>query len=249
MDTTPLPAKTGRLIRPYRREDRAALRAICADTGFLGQPIDPVFEDRELFADYLTSYYTDAEPESTFVCELDGEVMGYLMGSRFPKRKERFEASILPGLVLRGAWRYLTRPYNAASRRYVRWILTQARKEVPFTPPDIPHFHFNLRPAARSVGATRELVDTFLHYLVEQGEKQVYGQVVTFESRRGDRMFARYGFRVIDQREVTKYRDVHPGKVFLFTILKDLTLNPKLYGTDLHHADAEEGKESTKPEA
>src|SRR5277367_801657 len=98
----PPAAQPERLIRPYRPEDRAILRAICADTGFLGQPIDPVFEDRELFADYLTSYYTDAEPESTFVCELDGEVKGYLMGSRFPKRKARFEARILPGLALRG---------------------------------------------------------------------------------------------------------------------------------------------------
>src|SRR5271170_6788711 len=222
------------VIRPYRPEDRPLVRAICADTGFLGRPIDPAFEDRELFADYLTSYYTDAEPESTLVCELNGEVKGYLMGSRFPKRKARFEARMLPGLVLCGLWRYFTRPYNAASRQYVRWILTKARKEVPFTPPDIPHFHFNIRPVARNVGTTRELVDIFLHYLAAQGEKQVYGQVVAYESRRGDRMFARYGFRVIDQREVTKYRDFHAGKVYLFTILKDLTLNPKLYGADLH---------------
>ena len=222
------------MIRPCRPEDRPILRAICADTGFLGQPIDPVFEDRELFADYLTSYYTDAEPESTFVCELDGEVKGYLMGSRFPRRKARHEARMLPRLVLRGLWRCFTRPYNAASRRYVWWILTQARKENPFTPPDIPHFHINIRPEARSVGATRELVDIYLQYLFDHGEKQVYGQVVTYESRRGDRMFARYGFRVIDQREVTKYRALHPGKIHLFTILKDLTLNPKLYGADLH---------------
>ena len=55
-----------------------------------------------------------------------------------------------------------------------------------------------------------------------------------YESRRGYRMFERYGFRVIDQREVTKYRDLHPGKIYLFTILKDLNLNPKLYGVDLH---------------
>ena len=239
MESTPLPAKARRVIRPYQPGDREALRAICADTGFLGQPIDPVFEDRELFADYLTSYYTDAEPESTFVCELDGEVKGYLMGSRFPKRKERFEARMLPGLVLRGVWRYFTRPYHAASRRYVHWILTQARKEVPFTPPDIPHFHFNIRPEARSVGATRELVDTYLQYLFDHGEKQVYGQVVTYENRRGDRMFERYGFRVIDQREVTKYRALHPGKIHLFTILKDLTLNPKLYGADLRDKAAE----------
>ena len=241
--TPPSPSRVQRVVRPYRPEDRDALRAICADTGFLGNPIDPVFEDRELFADYLTSYYTDAEPESTFVCELDGVVKGYLMGSRFPKRKEAFERRILPGLVTHGVWRYFTRPYNAASRRYVRWILTQARKENPFTPPDIPHFHFNLLPEAKNVSATRELVDTFLQYLVANGEKQVYGQVVVYESRRGDRMFARYGFRVIDQREVTKYRELHPGKIQLFTIIKDLTVNPKLYGSDLH----EKPEDSTSP--
>jgi ribosomal protein S18 acetylase RimI-like enzyme len=235
MDSTPEPVfKENHLIRPYRPEDRDALRAICADTGFLGQPIDPVFEDRELFADYLTSYYTDAEPEACFVCEFAGEVKGYVMGSRFPRKKDAYEKRKLPGLVARGLWRYFTRPYNAASRKYVKWILTQARKEVPFTPPNIPHFHFNVRPEARSVGATREMVDVFLRHLTAHGEKQVYGQVVTYESRRGNRMFERYGFRVIDEREVTKYRDLHPGKIYLFTILKDLTLNPTIYGADLH---------------
>jgi hypothetical protein len=235
METTPPPREKSRhVIRPYRPEDRGALRAICADTGFLGQPIDPVFEDRELFADYLTSYYTDAEPESTLVCEFDGEVQGYLMGCRLPKRKARYETRMLPGLVLRGLWRYFTRPYNAASRKYVRWILTRARRENPFTPPDIPHFHFNIRPEARNVATTVELVDTFLRYLCDHGEKQVYAQVVAYESRRGVRTFARFGFRVIDQREVTKYRDYHPGKIYLFTILKDLALNPTIYGVDLH---------------
>ena len=37
-------------------------------------PIDPVYEDRELFADFLTTYYTDHEPESSFVLEVDGEL-------------------------------------------------------------------------------------------------------------------------------------------------------------------------------
>ena len=36
----------------------------------------------------------------------------------------------------------------------------------------------------------------------------------------------------IDDREVTKYRDIHPGRIYLFTILKDLTLNARLYGAD-----------------
>jgi hypothetical protein len=227
-----VPAKVA--VRPYRAEDRDAIRRICCDTGFLGKPIDPIFEDRELFADYLTGYYTDAEPESIFVTELNGEVKGYLMGSRFPRRKARYEARKLPWLVLRGGWRYFARPYHAASRRYMRWILTKARHEVPFAPPDMPHIHFNILPEAQSVPNLRELVEAYLAYLCAHGEKQVYGQVVSYGTRRGERLFARYGFRVIDQREVTKYREFHPGKVQLLTVVKDLTQNPFIYGLDLH---------------
>src|SRR5207249_6014364 len=73
-------------IRSYRKSDREAVRKLCCDTGFLGDPIDPVYEDRELFADFLTTYYTDHEPESCFLLELDGEIRGYLLGSR--KRSE-----------------------------------------------------------------------------------------------------------------------------------------------------------------
>jgi hypothetical protein len=222
------------IVRPYRPEDRAAVRKICADTGFLGKPIDPVFEDRELFADYLTSYYTDAEPESTYVMLLNGEVKGYMLGSRFPRRKAWYDATRLPLLALRGAWHYLTWPYNAASRRYVRWILTRSRREVPFAPPDMAHIHFNVLPEAHGVRNLREIVEKYLAYLVAQGEKQVYGQIVTHGSHRGERMFARYGFRLIDRRDVTKYREFYPEKVELLTLVKDLTANPFIYGLDLH---------------
>ena len=61
-------------IRPFRASDRAAVRRLCCQTGFLGTPIDPVYEDRELFADFLTTYYTDHEPESSFVLEIEGEL-------------------------------------------------------------------------------------------------------------------------------------------------------------------------------
>lgn len=245
VETPSLPAEPRRIIRPYRPEDREAVRAICADTGFLGKPIDTVFEDRELFADYLTRYYTDREPESTFICELDGEVKGYVMGSRFPKNKSRYEMWLLPTLVLKGLWRCFTRPYKTTTRNYMQWIITKARQENPFTPPNIPHFHFNIRPEARSVAASRELVDIFLRYLCDHGDKQVYAQVVAYETRRGVRTFERYGFRVIDEREVTKYRDYYPKKIYLFTILKDLTLNPSLYGVDLHRPVTKDEQETS----
>ena len=42
-------------IRSYRATDRGAVRRLCCQTGFLGDPIDPVYQDHELFADFLTT--------------------------------------------------------------------------------------------------------------------------------------------------------------------------------------------------
>ena len=52
--------------------------------------------------------------------------------------------------------------------------------------------------------------------------RQVYGQVVTFEARRGARVFERYGFQVLNRSEITKYRKTHPEPVYLTTVLKEL---------------------------
>jgi hypothetical protein len=219
-------------VRFYRPTDRAAVRQICADTGFLGKPVDPLFEDRELFADYLTRYYTDWEPESTVVCLKNGILQGYVMGSRFPRRKARFEAWHNGVLAAKGLWRYFTRPYNAATRQYIKWVVTEGRRQTPFTPPGLPHFHINLLPAARNVPNTKMMLNTMFAYLAKNGEKGVYGQMITFDHRRGERMFAKMGFRVIDQKEVTKYRDHYDGKIFLYTVVRDLTQNHEIYGLD-----------------
>jgi hypothetical protein len=220
------------IVRNLRPEDREQIRAICCNTGFLGKPIDPVFEDRELFADFLTAYYTDDEPESAFVLDRSGRVEGYVLGSRFPKRQKDSERRAMPGRLAKVFWRFCFR-YGKASRRYVLWLLTRGWREVPMTPPDMPHFHINLLPGSKNVGKTRELIDYFLNYLREAGETSVYGQVVAFEEKRGARMFARYGFKVVDTMEVTKYRSFVDHPVFLFTVIKDLAANTGLYGKDL----------------
>jgi ribosomal protein S18 acetylase RimI-like enzyme len=214
-------------IRPYHKTDRNKVRQLCCDTGFLGSPITPVFEDCELFADFLTAYYTDWEPESCFVLEVDGEVKGYLLGSRRPHLQQLYSLYQNIGLVLRGLVRYFR--YNASSRRFVFWIIAHGWREVPATPTRTAHFHINLLPEARNVASTRALMDAYLKYLHEHGEKRVYGQMVTFESRRGSKMFERYGFRVMNRAEISKYRKLHPEPVFLSTVVKDLDENDQLY--------------------
>ena len=214
-------------IRNFQPADRARIRELCCETGFLGKPIDPVFEDRELFADYLSAYYTDWEPKSSFVLLVNGEIRGYLLGSRHPLRQQLYNLSNNVSLFLRGILRY--RRYNTASKKFVHWIVCQAWREVPAAPRRTAHFHINLLADARSVANARTLTDSYLKYLHECGEKRVFGQMVVFEDRRGTKMFERYGFKVLNKTEITKYRDLYPEPVYLCTVIKDLDANNRLY--------------------
>ncbi|MFM8656524.1 MAG: GNAT family acetyltransferase [Chthoniobacterales bacterium] len=211
---------SGDVIRPYRPADRDAVRRLCCETGYLGKAIDPVFEDRELFADSLTSFYTDWEPESTFVLEQNGEVKGYLMGSRRPFLQQFYNFFLNLSLFARGIFRYPR--YKKASKAFVRWILLNAWREVPAAPRRIPHFHFNMLPEVQGFGTAREILVQFLNHLRAHGETHVFGQVVTFEERRGAKVFERYGFRVLEKKEITKYRAHRDEPVYLCTVLKDL---------------------------
>jgi hypothetical protein len=95
-------------------------------------------------------------------------------------------------------------------------------REVPAAPRRVPHFHINLLSDARGVSTTRALMSAYLSYLYRRGDKRVYGQIVTFESRRGEKMFERYGFKVLNRAEITKYKAFYPQSVYLSTVVKNL---------------------------
>jgi hypothetical protein len=215
-----VPGKKGLQARKYQASDREAVRKLCCDTGFLGNPIDPVFEDRELFANFLTDYYLKHEPDSAFVVTSNGEIKGYLLGSRFPLKHQvhsLFQNALDAAKALR---RYLW--YKPASRRFLHWLILNAWREVPAAPRRIGHFHVNLLPEIRSIEAFRLLLETYLRFLYEQGVKRIHAQMVTFDSRRGFRLFERYGFKVLNRSEITKYKRFTNQNVYLCTIVKEL---------------------------
>lgn len=222
-----LPA--GLKVRNYELRDRAAIRHLCCETGFLGNPIDPVFEDRELFADYLTAYYTDVEPEASFVLEQDGVVKGYLLGSRRPLRQQWHGFFQNLWLFARGMVRY--RGYRRETREFIHWILRNSWREVPAAPRRTAHFHINLLPEAKGLAGSHGMLKAYCDFLRAHGEKAVFGQMVTFESRRGAKVFERFGFQVVEKREITKYRGKHPEPVYLTTVIKSLTEPEVLAGS------------------
>src|SRR5439155_20227753 len=159
-------------IRSYQASDRGAVRKPCCETGFLGELIDPVFQDRELFADFLTTYYTDHEPESSFVLEIDGKIRGYLLGSRKPIQHQVYAFAHAVLLFFRALRRY--RGYNVRSRKFVRGVFGYRCLEVPAAPSAVPLFHINLLPGARKGSPTHALMSSDLDCLYRFGERRVY---------------------------------------------------------------------------
>jgi hypothetical protein len=207
-------------VRRYTRNDRDAVRRICCETGFLGQPIDPVFEDRDLFADFFTDYYLRCEPDAAFVITIDDAVVGFLLGCRYALRHQLFsvvQGALLAAKVLLRYWQY-----KPESKLYLWWILRNARREVPPAPRQVGHFHVNFLPQVKSIAAFRETLETFLRFLADQNVTQISAQMVTYDDRRGLALLERYGFRVLNRSEITKFKEFTDQKVYLSTILRDL---------------------------
>ena len=92
-------------IRRYRKSDRNVVRKICCDTGFLGNSINNIFQDRDLWADALTSFYTDKEPESIFIAEEKGRIIGYIFGCRISWIEEAYVKRQALKWIIRIMWK------------------------------------------------------------------------------------------------------------------------------------------------
>ncbi|MDA8380410.1 MAG: GNAT family N-acetyltransferase [Actinomycetota bacterium] len=157
------------VVRPFRTEDRAAVRRICHVTGFMGEPADWYWSDEESFADMWTGYYTDREPESAFVGEIGGRVVGYLLGC-VDSRKAWNPAdvgrrhSFHRGLPFRPGtagmiWR--------AGRDFVSDVAHRSGTvRGPFLDSRWPaHLHIDILREGRGSGLGRALIDTWMERL------------------------------------------------------------------------------------
>jgi ribosomal protein S18 acetylase RimI-like enzyme len=180
-------------IRPYRPEDRAAVRRICFATGFLGDPADGYWRDAESFADVWSGYYTDREPESAFVAVEGGEVVGYLLGCVDSRRAPSPRAA-----VARQLWRrqLLLRPGTAGFfwRAFADVLREPSAPSGDLADPRFPsHLHIDLLPPARGRGAGRALMEAWLERLRSLGSPGC--QLGTFaENTAAVRFFERMGF-------------------------------------------------------
>lgn len=187
----------GITVRPYRDADRDGVRNVAYQTGYMGEPADSYWRDFTSFANIWTSYYTDHEPESAFVAEGEGGVVGYLLGCVESARATR-PAAALSGQVLRrflllrpGTARFLWRSvWDAAGDRHV-----PAGELVDPRWPS--HLHTNLLPEARGRGVGAELMEAWISRLRGAGSPGCH-LVTLAENTAAIAFFERMGFRLFD---------------------------------------------------
>ena len=202
-------------IRPFRPADRASVRWICCETGFLGEPQEKVVADREVFADMWSAYWTDREPESAFVAEADGRVVGYLLGCADTGRYEKtFRAEMARPLFWKAVGRgFFVRGKNPA---FVYRLLRSQRRGEFNAPmreikPEYPaHLHMNIAPAEfRGRGLGKALLAACLDHLRARGVKGLH-LGTTSHNKQAVPFYRASGFKEIFRKRLTCYDHAIP---------------------------------------
>ncbi|MFZ5800515.1 MAG: GNAT family N-acetyltransferase [Candidatus Omnitrophota bacterium] len=198
------------IIRNFTPEDKEAVREICADTAFMGAPVEHFFTDRRAFVDLAISYYTDFEPQSLFVAQADKEVVGYLAGCKDTRQYKRiFSQHILPVVVVRLI--FSPAILRIKNLRFF-WAGVKSLLKGELRRPDClkafpAHLHINIREGFRKQGIGLKLIERYLEYLKAEG---VNGLHLYSFSPGGQSFFQRIGFKPIFSRRISYFDYLKP---------------------------------------
>jgi len=183
-------------VRPYETSDRSGVRKVCYLTGFMGQPADWMWRDDESFCDMFSGYWTDHEPGNASVAVLDGNVVGYLLGSMDSREVSNAGKLMAHHAFGRGM---LIRPGTAPMFwRMVGDGITDSIKHR--LPPPVyyderwpAHLHIDLLQVCRGKGIGEELVTGWLDTLRKASVAGCHLQTMA-ENHKAIGFFERMGF-------------------------------------------------------
>ena len=215
------------IVRPFRRSDRSAVRAICAATAWMGEPAPLLAGDEWIWAEYWTRYFTDRQWRFCRVAEdrCDGRVVGYLTGTPDAAGFDAYAPFLLPGIVHRIIRRRVLR--KAPARRAIRNLLASVLRGELELPPGVARqypatFHFNLLARARRRGLGSRMLGIFLERMRELGVAGVHARVLSI-NRASTAALARAGFRPAGERPLWAFAHHQPGSMAIQTWIASLT--------------------------
>jgi len=213
-------------IRHYRKEDRASIERVNFETGFLGQSMNKLISSPKLWS-WGIKHYLDYEPESIFVLEENGQVLGYVLGFleefKYDKKK----------MVLKSILRNSRFIWSLVLQDKIFWLDKLRESFVVFShalfsgrfkePNNSGHIHINLLPSVRGSGAGSQLLQRFLEYAKKKGTKTVYANSYQWAESIDKNFWIKNGFKEYSKIRTTFWRQQLPEKdIYLVCYVKDL---------------------------
>lgn len=211
------------IIRPFEKKDKQSIRDICADTGLWGKPIDPVFQDRNLFAKLIVDPYLKLEPEHALVVEDKGKVVGYMISSM--KKDFGIKSKIqIAGLGAIMGLKFISGKYSnhAPSKNFVKWSFTQAMSQELNHPKNAAHLHLNMLEDYRNINLGKKLLNEFEQMAKASNHTRYYGEVFSSNNRRFESLYNRLGFEIVDKKRCTIFGDAIKDDIYAMCITKKL---------------------------
>jgi GNAT superfamily N-acetyltransferase len=195
-------------IRKYLKSDREAVRRISCDTAFLGEPVENFFEGRDFIADFLTAYYTDYEPLSCFIADVDRNIAGYLIGTTDESiMLKTLILKIIPKSFFKAFFRGIF--FKKKNIIFSCWNIYSLFKGQFFPAVDLKNYpallHINFSAEYRGRGFGAKLLKTYLDYL---NSEKVSGVHLTTHSEKAGRFFEKNNFKLLLKTKRSYYRGV-----------------------------------------
>lgn len=213
----------GVVIRQYLPQDRQAVRRISCETSFLEHPHQGIFNDDEILADALTLYFTDHEPQSCFVAESNGRVVGYLIGAQNVRMMHgwRRESAMITRLLAKAVWRGAI--FSFRNWRFVGCFIASLLLGE-FSTPDLSRkypatLHINIEKAFRAKDTGSRLMQAYFDLLQKEGVRGVH--MGTMSAGAGA-FFEKHGFREIYKRKRTYLQSYIRNEIYYRVFTKDL---------------------------
>jgi GNAT superfamily N-acetyltransferase len=160
------------LIRKYNASDRKQVEFIHFETGFLGNSMSKLLSNNKLWKKGI-KYYLEKEPESIFLLEGEGKVIGYLLGCLDDKNNNETANFIFHNIENLIRSTFLDKKDRLFWRSQFMSLINTLlglSEEIKFkTPENAGHIHINLLPEARGNNNGTKLLKVFEKYAKQKG--------------------------------------------------------------------------------
>ena len=209
-------------IRKFQAKDRAAVRQIVYATALMGESAGLFFQGQEVISDAFSLYFTDYEPGSCFVAEINDSIVGYLIGAKNKIVAEAiFNRRIALPLVLKALKSGIF--ISIKNLKFIVACLIDLLKNGIYTP-DFNQaypatFHLNIKDDFRGQDIGAKLISSYLDYLKIEG---IPGVHLATMSERAANFFLSQGFSQLYKGKRSYFRHVLHRDVPLYIFGKQL---------------------------